>query len=119
MLSEASPALIATAYDCTLTFCDPATSKHFLRQVVLVNIGKGQVKHAQLTPLVQEFVDKSKVLWVQAFGKWDQDEWNQLVVPSRAPAFAAGWALVIPTGVRSQIGWAHISLFSRLTTPHT
>ena len=82
LLQDASPTLLASAFETVLSLEDPKTKRCFPRSVVGVNLGLQNVTVAQLPPSVQQTDDSSVVVWVHAHQRYSPDEWSKCVGPN-------------------------------------
>ena len=75
-LNNASVGLIGNTFSTVLTCSDPRTGNIFLRSVVCVNLGLQNVAAADLDPQVDIKEEKSKVICVSCYAKYNQEGWD-------------------------------------------
>ena len=77
-LNNASVSLIGNTFSTVLTCSDPRTGNIFPRSVVCVNLGLQNVAAADLNPQVDIKEEKSKVICVSCYAKYNQEGWDLL-----------------------------------------
>ena len=77
-LNDVSVNLVGNSFCMTLTCFDPVAKKAFPRKVVCINLGLQNCKAAELKPHVQVDADDSQIVCVNAYAKYNRDDWHEL-----------------------------------------